>query len=439
MDLTEPGAESGAPAAPGLAEPATEESAHETLGLTEAVARQSERETRHPAAEVCALHPHAVATLHCHQCDRLVCSVCAGDPRVTCPACRIEVGRKRLLIAAFAAALGVLMLVGWYVMRPPPPEDLTTVADAREAVARTPADPVLRVRLGELAQQAGLPAEAETSLKEALRLAPDHLQAHRQLAALYFEADRRTEARAHIYAVLAGVPNDGAALLMLGQLDRIAADDQAWRLPLADLGVPPADASLPPPADAAPDAQAADAAPAPDMSAALLAEQVRADEAEGYADELGRILAATQADLARVQGRLDAVTNREVPAGFCAIPLWPRPGGFVVSATVNRNPVNLVYDPLTPLTALTRAAAERLQVRPLDGIARLAGPSGMVEFQRAQVRAFSLGTRKVADLPVVLCAACVVGADGILGADLVRAFNLQAQPNLGRLLIAGCP
>lgn len=380
-------------------------------------------------AASCYVHHHIPATARCQSCDRPICEECAGEPRPTCPACRVDVRRRRrVLVATLALAVGALITLGWLVLRVPPPEDLATVAEARAAVARAPTDPALRVRLGQLAREGGLPDEAESAWREALRLDPSQLQAHRALAALYFEADRRAEARPHLAAVLAQLPDDGDALFILAQLDLVPEP----RSPL-DVGVMPAP-------DAALDAglEATDAARA-DVGAALQAEQARADEAEATAAELDLALTASERDLARVAGRLDALTNQETPAGFCAIPIWPRPLGIAVEATANRNPIRLLYDPATPLTALTRAAAERLQIRIIDRTTRLGGPEGPVDFQRAEVREFTLGTRHEKDLSVVLCDACVLtGEDGILGADLVRAFNLQLQPNLGRLLVAGC-
>jgi predicted aspartyl protease len=381
----------------------------------------------------CYLHKHRSATGRCSGCDRPICTRCTGfaEMNPVCPACgddvagRVRRRRAGWVLVAVGAAAGVVGAVGFVVSGALKSRDeaaRAAVADARAALDRE------------------APDEAKAAFERALSADRDNASALAGLGLLAYEAGDLQTALTHLKHARAAGDRSAA---VTDALTSIAAsgfgtggggerDSTLRGTRDAEARARAARATA-----AEAEAQAAAAEARARTAAAGAAAQRAAAEAEAHAARAAALSArraeqaaeAEEATARAAEARARSAAAGEAIDAACPLPTVARGNSLLVDVALDGHPARLVLDTGATATVLTRRAAEAAGLEIDDENRRTASTAnGVAEFSPAVVGWLSIGDRGVRDLPVATCDACdAIGADGLLGVDVLRALRVRVD------------
>ncbi|MCK6575982.1 retroviral-like aspartic protease family protein, partial [Myxococcota bacterium] len=139
--------------------------------------------------------------------------------------------------------------------------------------------------------------------------------------------------------------------------------------------------------------------------------------------------AAEEATARLAEARARAATAGEALDATCPLPTVARGNSLLVDVTLDGHHARLVLDTGATATVLTRRTAEAAGLEIDDENRRTASTAnGIAEFSPAVVGWLSIGDRGIRDLTVATCDACdAIGADGLLGVDVLRALRVRVD------------
>lgn len=345
-----------------------------------------------------------------------------------CPACGDDVAgrvrRQRLAwmllgVGAAAAVIGSVAFVVTSALESRKADARAAVAEARAALDRE------------------APDEAKAAFERALSTDRNNASALAGLGLLAYEAGDLQAALTHLKHARAAGDRSAA---VTDALSSIAASGftQAERDPsLRDAREAEARARAARATAAAAEAQADAAEARARTAAAGAAAQRAAAEAEAHAARAAALAArraekaaaAEEATARLAEARARAATAGEALDATCPLPTVARGNSLLVDVTLDGHRARLVLDTGATATVLTRRTAEAAGLEIDDENRRTASTAnGIAEFSPAVVGWLGIGDRGIRDLPVATCDACdAIGADGLLGVDVLRALRVRVD------------
>jgi clan AA aspartic protease (TIGR02281 family) len=282
------------------------------------------------------------------------------------------------------------------------------------------------------------PKDAEAAWRRVLATDPRQPEALAGLGMLAFESGELETARTLLERARAaghrspGVEDALRSLADVTAVGAVAPDQAIATIAAAEVRarVAAAEAVEAEARAAAAEARAREAsAGAAERRAAAQAEAHAARESALAARRAERAAAEEEATARAAEARARSAAAADTLDPACLLPTVARGNSLLVDVTLDGHPARLVLDTGATATVLTRRTAEAAGLSIDDENRRRASTAnGVAEFSPALVGTLAIGDRAVRELTVATCDACdAIGADGLLGVDVLRALQVRVD------------